>query len=182
MVDTIERNVKVKQNLNQDPLTGEIESHPVGTGIGAAIAGGAATIAGAAVGGPVGAAAGAVIGSVIGGLTGKDVAEDVNPTQVDEYWTANYASRPYAKQDTDYEYYKPAYNFGYQQRNANNTSPRRKFDEVEDTLRTNWSKSEAGKKLDWNEAKEPVRDSYELDDGFYNIKDNSSIRPRKNSN
>jgi len=177
MVDVIDKNTKFKQqNLNRDPLSGEIEAHPVGTGLGAAFGGSAATLAGAVVGGPVGAAAGAIIGAVVGGLTGKDIAEDANPTIVDAYWNTNYANRPYTKADTDYEYYRPAYNFGYEQRNAN---PKKKFSEVEDTLRTNWSKSESSKKLNWDEAKEPVRDSYELEDGFYNVKANSEIAPRK---
>src|SRR6187455_3394526 len=59
------------------------DSHPVGTGVGAA--GGA--IAGAALGaagGPAGALVGGVIGALAGGLTGLGVAELTNPKFPDE--------------------------------------------------------------------------------------------------
>ncbi len=75
--------------LYLDPITGEPASHPVGTGIGAAVggialgtAGAALAVAGTALGataGPLGAAAGAVAGGIVGGFVGHRVAESVHP-------------------------------------------------------------------------------------------------------
>ena len=67
---------------NRDPLSGEVGSHPVGVGIGAAAG---------VVAGPLGMAVGALVGAVAGGLAGKGVAEAIDPTAEDAYWRANYA-------------------------------------------------------------------------------------------
>lgn len=53
----------VKEDLNANPITGDPDSHPIGTGVGAA----------------GGAAAGAAIGA-IGGAGGKVAAEAFDPT------------------------------------------------------------------------------------------------------
>ena len=66
---------------NEDLITGEPGSHPVGTGVGAA--GGAvigATV-GTAIGGPIGTIIGAAIGVIAGGLAGKAIAEELDPTE-----------------------------------------------------------------------------------------------------
>ena len=174
MIDKTNKNEKV--NLNQDAITGEIGAHPVGTGIGAASGAGTAAIAGGVLAGPAGAIAGAVFGAVAGGLAGKEVAEAANPTIADIYWSTNYSSRPYIKKGANYEYYRPAYNFGYEQRVANSN---KKFDETEQLFRTKWDSSKNVKKLEWNEAREAVRESYELGDGFYDIGGNTQIKVRK---
>src|SRR4030095_7263518 len=59
------------------------ESHPVGTGVGAA-GGASAGAALGAPGGPAGALVGGVIGAVAGGLAGLGVAELANPKFPDE--------------------------------------------------------------------------------------------------
>ena len=66
---------------NEDLITGEPGSHPVGTGVGAA--GGVVTVAtiGTAIGGPIGTIVGAVIGAIAGGLAGKAIAEELDPTE-----------------------------------------------------------------------------------------------------
>jgi outer membrane lipoprotein SlyB len=80
------------QQLNQgnmagshrDPITGEPECHPVGTGVGAAAGGAGAALTGGILGGPVGAAVGAVAGAVVGGLAGKATAEDSDSVTISQ--------------------------------------------------------------------------------------------------
>src|SRR5688500_12516897 len=98
------------RDANPDPITGAPGSHPVGTGVGAAAGGaagiGAAIAAGAVAGsaiGPVGTAIGAAVGAVAGGLAGKAVAENIDPTVENEYWSKNYNSRPYYETGTTYD-------------------------------------------------------------------------------
>ena len=77
-----------KTDANQDPITGEPGSHPVGTGVGAVAGGAAGAAAGAATGaavgtagaGPIGTGIGAAVGAIVGGLAGKGTAEGLNPT------------------------------------------------------------------------------------------------------
>jgi hypothetical protein len=64
---------------NSDPITGEVGSHPVAVGVGAAVVGAIGTAIGAVVG-PFGIVAGAAIGGILGGLVGKSAAEAIDPT------------------------------------------------------------------------------------------------------
>ena len=76
---------RLEVSRNPDPVTNAPGSHPVETGIGAAM-GGAAT--GAAVGtvaGPVGTAIGAAAGAIAGGYAGKGVGELIDPTTEDNW-------------------------------------------------------------------------------------------------
>src|SRR5262245_62122664 len=154
-VDVDDEDVE-ERDANRDPLSGAPGAHPVGVGVGAA--GGAA--AGAAVGsmgGPVGTAVGAAAGAVAGGLAGKAVAEDIDPTVEDEYWSTNYASRPYVTSGTNYDVYRPAYRFGWE------SYPRyrgRAFDDAEDDLRRDWDDYKGDSKLSWESAKGAVRDAW----------------------
>ena len=70
---------------NPDPITGQPGAIPVGTGVGAALAG-AAPAPRAAWSAAQWRVVGAVIGGVAGGLAGKGVAESIDPTVEDRYW------------------------------------------------------------------------------------------------
>jgi hypothetical protein len=144
-------------DTNADPITGAPGSHPVGTGIGAAGAGAAGAAIGA-VGGPIGAAVGAVVGAVAGGLAGKGVAEAVNPTAEDSYWRENYSTRPYVAPGSDYEDFRPAYQYGWESRSR---YPGRKFDEVEGDLSQNWDRAKGKSSLTWERAKSATRDAWD---------------------
>jgi hypothetical protein len=145
-----------KTDANRDPLTGEPGSHPVGTGAGAA-AGGAAGAAMGAVGGPVGAAVGLVAGAVVGGLTGKAVAENIDPTAEDAYWSEEYSKRPYADRDVPYEAYRPAYRTGYE---GYARYPRKEFHEVESDLQRDYERTKGDSPLTWERAKQATRDAW----------------------
>ena len=150
---------------NPDPITKAPGSHPVGTGVGAAAGGaagiGAAVATGAVAGsvvGPVGTAVGAAIGAVAGGLIGKGVAESVNPTAEHEYWRGNYANRPYADADSEYDDYGPAYQYGWESRQK---YADKDFDDVEGDLGRNWELAKGKSQLKWEKAKQASRDAWD---------------------
>jgi len=147
---------------NPDPITGEPGSHPVGTGIGAAGAGAVGAALGGAVGGPVGAVVGAAIGSVGGGLVGKNVAEGINPTVENQYWSENYSSRPYYESDYDYTDYEPAYRTGYEGY-SNYYGQGLNYDQAEPHLRRDYEERHGGNKarLGWEKAKHATRDAWD---------------------
>ena len=122
------------EELNEDPLTGASGSHPVGVALGAT-GGAAAGAAVGAVGGPVGVAVGAAVGGVAGGLAGKGAAETVNPTAEDAYWREHYRDRPYVREGHEYEYYQPAYRFGWE---SFSQFGHRSFDELDEGFARDW--------------------------------------------
>ena len=66
---------------NNDTITGEPGSHPLGTGVGAGHGELAGAAVGTAVAGPLGTLAGAVIEAVAGGLAGKEIAVNADRTE-----------------------------------------------------------------------------------------------------
>ena len=138
---------------NPDPITKAPGSHPIGTGVGAAAAG----AAGAAIGSVV-PGAGAVVGAVAGGLAGKGVAEAINPTEEDEYWSNEYRNRPYYRPGSDYEEYAPAYRHGY---TAASQYQGKSWDEMETNLERDWDNSRGQSKMDWDRARQPARDAWD---------------------
>ena len=110
------------------------------------------------VAGPIGTVAGAVVGAVAGGLIGKGVAESVNPSVEHDYWRQNYTKRPYVKPGTTYDEYAPAYQYGWESRQANADKD---FDDVEADLRRDWDRRRGQCKLDWETAKGASRDAWE---------------------
>lgn len=156
MADTKRPKGDDADDLNPDPITGSAGSHPVGTAIGAT--GGAA--AGAAIGsvaGPVGTVVGTAIGAVAGGLAGKGAAEAINPTLEEEYWRREYATRPYVTSGTEYDTYRPAYQYGWE---SYARYQGRRFDEVEADLRRDWESRRQGRPMTWDNAREAVRDAW----------------------
>ncbi|MDQ3617391.1 MAG: hypothetical protein M3374_01470 [Pseudomonadota bacterium] len=153
------------RDMNRDPITGAPGSHPVGVGVGGA--GGAA--AGAAIGalfGPIGMLIGGGIGAVAGASAGKGVAERMDPTGEAEYWRDESANRPYVSKDYDYDNdYQPAYLYGTQARSQH--AGRQWDDSLESDLHQGWEKAKGNSKLDWENAKDPVRDAWDRSDRTY---------------
>ncbi len=142
-----------KPDRNEDPITGEPGSHPVGVGVGTA--GGAAT--GAAVGaagGPVGAVVGAVVGGVAGAYAGKGVAEKIDPTEEAAYWRDNHSEQDWAKgSDHTYDDYEPAYRYGYTSAAEKGT----KWDDDDSKLENEWEEFKGESRLKWHQAKQATR-------------------------
>jgi hypothetical protein len=149
-------------DTNPDPITGEHGAHPVGVGLGTAVAGAAAGAAGGAVAGPAGAVAGAVIGGVAGAFGGKAAAEAIDPTVEDTYWRGEYANRPYFDETVDYDTYAPAYRHGWESRTR---YPDRTFDQAEPELRRDWEASKNASRLEWEKAKLATRDAWHRVEG-----------------
>jgi len=144
-------------DANRDPLTGAPGAHPVGTGLGA-VAGGA--MAGAATGtvaGPVGTVIGAAIGAVVGGLAGKGVAEVIDPTRENAYWSENFSGRDYVEQGSSFADYGPAYGFGV---SARGRYPGRDFDDIETEMSSDWAANRGTSSLKWERAKLAARDAW----------------------
>lgn len=129
----------------------------VGTGVGAVTGGAAGAAAGAAIGGPVGAVVGGAAGAVAGGLAGRGIAKSVDPKVEDDFWRANYMTRPYYTSGEVYEVYEPAYRFGWE---SYTRYDGRSFEEVEQDLERDWNRDHAGAKLSWERAKRAVRDAW----------------------
>jgi uncharacterized protein (TIGR02271 family) len=149
-----------KHDANRDPISGETGAHPVGTGVGAAGAGAIGMAIGGVIGGPIGAVIGSAIGAVAGGLGGKSAAEAINPTSEEDYWSHNYASRPYVEPTKTYQDYQPAYRTGYEgySRYADADKP---YEEVEPELQHDYETNyAAASKLPWEAAKPAARDAY----------------------
>ncbi len=144
---------------NPDPITGTPGSHPVGTGIGAAGAGLTGALIGSAAGpagSAIGAAIGAVVGAMAGGLAGKGIAEAINPTDEDVYWSKAFKTRPYVAQNAIYDNFRPAYQFGWQ---AAMQRQGESFVTAEPFLRQDWEAAHPDQ--EWSAARDAVRDAYE---------------------
>lgn len=164
---------------NRDPITGEPGSHPVGTGLGSA--GGAASGAaiGAVVGGPVGAVVGGVVGAVAGGAAGHAMGEAIDPTVETSYWRSTYATRPYYRADQKFEDYEPAYRQGWE--SAASAEPGRSFEDVESDLERTWPSYRGSSRVDWSDAREAARDSWERVRGRSLVSSQSTTAPSRTS-
>jgi len=145
---------------------GKHGDHPVGGAVGAVVGAAAgAAVAGAAQGallgtvaGLPGMAAGVAIGGVVGALAGKGVAQEINPTTEDAYWSENYQTREYIDANSTYDSYGPAYRHGV---DAYGRYEGRAFDEIEPKLGSDWDRARGASALPWDKAKPAARDAYE---------------------
>jgi hypothetical protein len=149
-----------KRDANPDPISGEPGAHPVGVAGGGAGGAAAGAAIGAAVGGPVGALVGGAAGAIAGGLAGKGVAESVNPTEEEGYWRDNFKTRPYYQTGKDFDYYNPAYRYGWENASRPEYASRR-FEDVESDLGKGWDKFRGSAKGEWNDVRHATRDAYE---------------------
>ncbi|HEX2445192.1 MAG TPA: hypothetical protein VHJ77_14700 [Vicinamibacterales bacterium] len=76
----------------------------------------------------------------------------------DQYWRENYKRRPYFETDRDYDYYSPAYRFGY---DASERYADRKWEEVEPDLQRDWDRYEHRGQSTWQQIKNAVRDAWD---------------------
>lgn len=133
------------------------KDHNIGAGTGAA--GGAVTgaVIGSAVAGPVGTVIGAVAGGIAGAKAGDSIAEMVNPTEYNQHFESSFRDAPGYVQGREWSDYQPAYQYGYQTYGQNRG---KQFEDVEGELERNWDSTRADSRLQWNEARSAVRDSW----------------------
>jgi hypothetical protein len=94
----------------------------------------------------------------VGGLAGKAIAEGINPSVEEAYWRENYAARPYVREGTSYEVYKPAYRFGWETRGRYGEL---NWAKAEPRLRSEWKEARGDSRLSWDEARSAARDAWD---------------------
>ena len=166
--ETIMTDPETKKELrNEDPITGEPGSHPVGSGLGAAAGGAIAGAAAGVVGGPIGAAVGAAVGGVAGGLAGKAVAEQIDPTVEARYWESTYKDREYTDSSLEYSHYDPAYRYGWESRGRHDEVD---FTKVEGDLERQWADHRGRSQLEWEAARPAAKDAWDRVGNVYGTK------------
>jgi len=144
---------------NADPLTDAAGSHPIETGVGAAMGGAATGLAIGAVGGPIGAVIGGIVGgAVAGGLAGKGVGELIDPTTEDNWLREYFGTRDDHKKGTTHEHYRDAYRYGL---TSSEQYSGRRFEDVETDLRTGWEKNRGASTMAWDDARDAVRNAFD---------------------
>jgi phage tail tape-measure protein len=139
------------------PITNAPGSHPIETGVGAAVVGGAAGAAVGTMAGPVGTAVGAAVGAVAGGYAGKGVGEMIDPTTEDNWLRENFSGRPYVKHGETFETYHPAYHYGAE---AEWKYRDRGFTDIERDLEHDWESRNDRGNMTWVHARGAVEDAY----------------------
>lgn len=145
-------------DANQDPLTGEAGSHPLGTGVGSAGGAAAGAAVGGVLGGPVGAAVGGAVGAVAGAAAGHAAGEAMDPTgQPDRPGGA--AMRIEVRPGLEFDDSEPAYRYGWETA----TLPEyrdREFEEAERDLERGWPARE-GASCEWPAARESAHRAWD---------------------
>lgn len=76
----------------------------------------------------------------------------------ESYWRDAWATRPYAVATRDFDYYRPAYRYGFESAQAHQS---RFWDDVEPDLRTGWARYEHRADSAWGDVEDAVRDAWE---------------------
>ena len=160
MATRVSREKKVdlppKGERNADPITNAAGSHPIETGIGAALAGAATGMAAGAVAGPLAASIGVAAGAVVGGYAGKGIGELIDPTTEDNWLRDNFESRPYVAKGDKYEDFHPAYRYGALAEAKYGDAG---IDLMDEQLQREWEASKDNE-MPWTKAKGAVKDAY----------------------
>jgi len=75
----------------------------------------------------------------------------------DAYWRESYASRPYARSNSTYDEYRPAYQYGT---DAAHRYQGRRWEDVEGHLERGWDEARSSSASAWHNIKEAVRDAW----------------------
>jgi hypothetical protein len=75
-------------------------------------------------------------------------------TTEEAYWREQHSRQPYAEKSRPYDEYAAAYRFGF---DAVDKYPGEKFDEVEQSLATDWQRSDPVSALPWDSVRPAVR-------------------------
>lgn len=75
----------------------------------------------------------------------------------ESYWRQNWHTRPYADADRDFDYYRPAYRYGYDAAHNNRI---RDWEELHPQLQSGWGTQEYSGKTTWDSVKDAVEDGW----------------------
>lgn len=74
------------------------------------------------------------------------------------YWRDSYTSRPYVRAEHDYDYYEPAYRYGFESADRYRG---RSWDDTHQDLERGWDKYALRGRLAWAEIKDAVKDAWD---------------------
>jgi hypothetical protein len=100
----------------------------------------------------------AAVGAVAGGLIGKGVAEAIDPTAEEAYWSQNYTREPYYERGYTFADYHPGYRTGWEGRARYEG---RTFDEVEKDLEFDYARNRGKSRLEWEKNRHAARAAWE---------------------
>jgi len=144
---------------NPDPITDAPGSHPIETGVGAALGGAATGAAMGAVGGPIGAVIGGIVGgAVAGGLAGKGIGELIDPTTEDNWLREYHSTESNKVVGSTPDTYRSAYRYGM---SSTDRYQGKRFEDVESDLKTNWNKYDNRGDMSWDQARGAVRHAFD---------------------
>jgi hypothetical protein len=76
----------------------------------------------------------------------------------ESYWRDTFSSRPYARADRGFDYYRPAYRYGFESANRHLG---KQWNDVEPDLRSGWDRYEQRGESTWENIKDAVRDAWD---------------------
>jgi hypothetical protein len=76
----------------------------------------------------------------------------------ESWWRDNYGTRPYVRADQTFDYYSPAYRYGY---DAAGRRSGRNWDAVEPELEKGWESARGASRSTWQEMKDAVKDAWD---------------------
>ncbi|HEX5635176.1 MAG TPA: hypothetical protein VFX50_18155, partial [Gemmatimonadales bacterium] len=79
-------------------------------------------------------------------------------TTEESWWRDNFRSRPYASPDLDFDHYRGAYRYGFENANRHHG---RTWTEIESDLRNGWDRYEYRGKSTWEDVKDAARDAWD---------------------
>lgn len=82
----------------------------------------------------------------------------MNWDEQDKYWRENYSTRPYYDEGMEYETYQPAYRYGSDMYDRFDGKSYDTLDQSE--MQRGWESYDNRGNLSWNDAQNPIRDSY----------------------
>lgn len=91
------------------------------------------------------------------GLESTTRRPSIRNADQDTYWRKEFAQRDYTDVDRGYEYYRPAYRYGWEARRRQDAGT---FDAVEEDLRVQWQERRSRDEPDWEEARPAIRDAW----------------------
>ncbi len=97
----------------------------------------------------------------------EDPINELDPVVEHGFWRSTYYSRPYVRAGVSYEEYAPAYQYGWEARVFYDP---RLFAEVELILIRDWAAHRGKSTLNWDTARQAVRDSWNRIDRRYLLK------------
>jgi hypothetical protein len=88
------------------------------------------------------------------------MAERPDPDQGfdDHYWRETFHRSPYADPSRNYEYYQPAYRFGWE---SYSRYGRRSFEEIDEELQQEWERQRDAASPAWSDARAAAREAWD---------------------